>query len=418
MKNARVLGGLVVSILVLGAAGVQVARAAAPITACVNPGGTSGCFSSIQSAILSVPGRPGASITIADGTYKENIGIAQGQQIMLTGDTMNPGAVVIDGQNLGSTITLSKNASAIISSVTIINGKSSQGGAINSGGNLALEASSIANSSATGNGGCIFQGKTGQLLLIISKVDGCSSGSGGGAVYFQSNSGLTISASFIGDSTSASGDGGGLQIATGTAQITNTTFFQNSAQNGGGVALEKGKITGFNDTFDGNSATGSGGGLFQASTGGTIKLNNSSFGGNSANANGGAIDSSGKKNTVAISNTILGADMAGTGPECAGILKSNGWNLIFNIAGCTLSGKTSTNITSKSPMFEAALQCIGNEGLNTPCALPIQAGSPAVSFGNPAKPVVNSFGAACASIDAIGTARPKGSCDIGAFQIP
>jgi hypothetical protein len=410
------------SVLIVAASlalGAQTVRAA-PVAACVNPGGTGGCFSTIQAAILSVPGNPGIAITIADGTYQENIAIAQGQQIQLTGDTSNPGAVVIDGGRMGNTVTVSENSGVIISSLTITNGSSSQGGAINSGGTLGLEDTIIENSSVSGPGGCIYQSRPGQFFMVLSSVEGCTAGSGGGAIYLAGGPAATIESSYIGNSKTTSGDGGGFQIAAGSADIINSTFFNDSAQNGGGLALEKGKgtVSGFNDTFDNNSATGSGGGVYQAVGAAAIKLNNSSFGGNSAGASGGAIDSSGKKNTVSLSNTILGADVAASGPECAGILKSKGWNLIANTAGCSFSGKTKTNITGQSPMFADALQCLTNLGLNTPCALPIQAGSPAVSSGNPGKPAAFTFGAACVSTDALGTTRSKGKCDIGAFQIP
>jgi hypothetical protein len=114
--------------------------------------------------------------------------------------------------------------------------------------------------------------------------------------------------------------------------------------------------------------------------------------------------------TVALQNSILGAnsDQGGQAGDCAGVLLSQGYNLIQDTSGCTLTG--TSDIVGLPPL----LGPLGDNGGPTPthALLP---GSPALDAGDPAG-CRDSQGTLLTS-DQRGEPRPQGNaCDIGAFE--
>jgi len=83
---------------------------------------------------------------------------------------------------------------------------------------------------------------------------------------------------------------------------------------------------------------------------------------------------------------------------------------VFETNGCTATGKTKHNLSG-----DPKLGPLGNHGGTTETQA-LLAGSPALKAGNPA--TLNGVGNHCEPTDQIGTPRPKGKCDIGAFQNP
>jgi len=71
-------------------------------TLCVNPGGTGGCFASVQAAVDAAG--TGDVVTIAPGTYTENVLIGEGKQLSLEGDA--PSTTLLDGGGSGRTVTV------------------------------------------------------------------------------------------------------------------------------------------------------------------------------------------------------------------------------------------------------------------------------------------------------------------------
>lgn len=70
--------------------------------ACVNPGGTGGCFSSINAAIAAT--FPGGLVLVAPGTYKEDVVIGKPLSLIGAGATVTiidatglPNAIYVDG---------------------------------------------------------------------------------------------------------------------------------------------------------------------------------------------------------------------------------------------------------------------------------------------------------------------------------
>jgi CSLREA domain-containing protein len=227
----------------------------------------------------------------------------------------------------------------------------------------------------------------------------------------------------------ATADAGGILNAAPAASLTvtaSTVSGNTSGETGGGLATDGGTVTIRNSTISGNQAECSGGGIL-LSNGTTVTLNNVTIAENVADANppppgacgaennGGGI-SIGAGNTVNVSNTIIGANRDQSSgsdarhPDCSGTIASQGFNLIQDTTGCTISGTTTGNVTGQNPQLSPLAD---NGGTTQTHAL--RQGSDAVDAGNPVAP--GSGGSACEAADQRGVNRPEGPrCDIGAFE--
>ena len=157
-----------------------------------------------------------------------------------------------------------------------------------------------------------------------------------------------------------------------------------------------------------NCGGGGGGGIYNNS--GTLTLTNSTVSGNSSSCAGGGIYNS---DTVNFKNTIIaGNSTGGSAPDCLGTVTSQGYNLVQDTSGCTITGDTTGNITGQDPLLDPL-------ALNAPGTTETRAlgtGSPAIDAGNPAAP--GSGGNACEATDQRGVARPGGAaCDIDAYEV-
>ena len=252
-----------------------------------------------------------------------------------------------------------------------------------------------------------------------------------GSAYFGAgiyNSGaLTLMNVAVRDNTSESSGGGILNYET--LNLTNVTISGNTASGahplgGGGIAHFGGAATLKNVTISGNSAINTGGVGNVASGGGisvynpaTLNLNNVTIVNNVAIASaaylgtGGGIDAS-QADPVNFKNTLIaGNTSSGAGPDCAGTLASQGYNLIQNPAGCTIAGDATGNVTGQDPLLTPLAYRGGTTQTHG-----LLSGSPAIDAGNPAAP--GSGGDACEASDQRGVARPQGTrCDIGAVEI-
>jgi hypothetical protein len=179
-------------------------------------------------------------------------------------------------------------------------------------------------------------------------------------------------------------------------------------------------------SVSGNKSTGT-----NATGGGTLislcdaTLNNVTIANNSANSAGGGIGavfagviggnpSEINRLRVVISNSIVAGNHAPKSPDClSGSLSmiSHDYNFVGDPTGCRLRGKIAHNIYFSDPILGALMNNGGTTA--TQALLP---GSLAVGAGNPG--VLNGKYGDCVATDQIGTARTKGNCDIGAYQLP
>ncbi len=171
--------------------------------------------------------------------------------------------------------------------------------------------------------------------------------------------GLTISGG------NPSGDGGGI-LNKATLTLVQSTLSGNNAGSRGGGIYNSSSLTLANTTLSGNSSKTNGGALFNFS--GTANLNNVTVKANIADSdangsgNGGGVFHSG--GTVNFKNTILAGNLdksaSGKHPDCSGNLTSQGYNLIQDQTGCTISGTTTGNLIGVDPQLGVLADNGGN----------------------------------------------------------
>ncbi len=229
------------------------------------------------------------------------------------------------------------------------------------------------------------------------------------------NQTVTISALNITGVASTLVDGGAITLNTGdTLNLSNSAIFNNvistiiiDSGSGAGLFNNGGTANIVNSTFSGNSADNDGGGIRNSA--GTTNLNNVTITNNTAADDGGGISQGG--GTVTLNNTILANNINGDGstPNCNGTITSNNYNLLEDSTGCTIAGAQTGDVTGVDP----DLGPLQNNGGNT-LTRALLTGSAAIGAGNPATPA----GApTCETTDQRGVTRPQGTvCDIGAFE--
>ncbi|HKY62721.1 MAG TPA: choice-of-anchor Q domain-containing protein [bacterium] len=197
-----------------------------------------------------------------------------------------------------------------------------------------------------------------------------NSGIRGGGIYALSDLDLNNAAVY---SNLALGEGAGIYVNDSTVGATSVTFADNLAEDGGAAFVEGGTLSLLNVTVSLNSANELAGGILN--DGGTVELE----------------------------NTILAGNLAPEGPNCGGdSLTSNGFTLLGDASGCTLSAGTG--------------DLAGDPGLGSFNSLsaPGKAHIPLVA-GSQALDAIE--GDLCPETDQLGQSR-KGNCDIGAVEGP
>ncbi len=264
-----------------------------------------------------------------------------------------------------------------LSGLSIINGNlpseglPHRGGGLRNQGRLTIDHVIIsANTLAgmDGNGGGIYN--NGYCWINNTTLHDNEAGMGG-AIYNDENGHLQVAATTLDHNSSR---GGGGIVNKGSARITNTTFFANTATGAnslpGGAVRNSGMATLLHCTIAGNSASAGGGGIYN-------------------------------DNTLSLTNTII-ADNGTDNCLLPGGLISEGGNL-DSTTTCGLFRRPD-DIFNANPM----LAPLHDNGGPTP-TMALKPGSPAIDAGIPQDQIAT---------DQRGLSRPRRKgFDIGAFEL-
>ena len=187
-------------------------------------GQASDIYCSIQSAINNA--KPNDIINISSTRYRENLII--NKNITLQGD--KNGVSIIDANRNGSAIVIKPGNRVRLKYLTIINGKSENGGGIFNEGSLMLSNSTVSHNIAQQAGGGIFNKRsaTGSLLVESSRIvrnkslgdDKYNIKYGGGGIY--NDAPLVIIKSNINNNYATDNGGGIYSVYSGRKNASNS----------------------------------------------------------------------------------------------------------------------------------------------------------------------------------------------------
>lgn len=385
---------------------------------CVNPGGTGGCFPTIQQAIDAAARRD--VIEIAAGTYVESFVVPPRSRLTIRG--AGAGATVVDGGGAGTVVEVQgPGAQLTVEGLTIRNGNrgvhlgtaakvrlascevldnvGGSGIVLDERANLTIDGCTIAdNSNAIPGGGIRADSRRARITIVGSTLEGNTSLRGGGL--------FSLGRVHITDSTvrgnTAVEEGGG--VFANNLQVIRSTVSGNSANIGGGIAsyfLDRAQVRITDSTISGNSASRAGGIAAQS----TLRLDHVTVANNTAAVRGGGIGTAPAFEQKAIfRGTILADNSAPEGADCDNVKAR-----LF--AGNLIESDTCTKvIAGRSPLLtdDPLLGPLQNNGGPTETQA-LGAGSPAIG--------VLTTRSLCRQPDQRGVARAV-PCDLGAYEAP
>ncbi|MEJ2600905.1 MAG: Ig-like domain-containing protein, partial [Anaerolineales bacterium] len=314
--------------------------------------GSGGCADSsgactLRAAIQEADARPGPqTIALSDQTYQISTTLSINSDITILG--LGTDRTIVGGTGSDRLLTINGGAKVSLSGLTLTGGETTSpgGGIYLQQGDLTLQEVQVNDNHAGGAGGGIWVGNGNSLTVSESSITGQSSDLGAGGIY-----------------------------NLGTLSLQNTTVSGNQGQSGGGISTT-GPAHLLNVTLADNHAYDTGGGL-----------------------SGSAFN---------LKNTLLAGNTAPHGPDCAPSFTSQGYNLLGDSGGCSVSGVSSTDHIGVS----AHLSGLALNGATT-FTNALGGSSPAIDAGACDLPT-----------DQRGVKRPQDGnldgnpqCDIGAFEL-
>lgn len=214
------------------------------------------------------------------------------------------GEATLDGDRLGSVLTVSGAVTVAISNLTIADGSANEGGGIfNWYGTVTLVDSIVSGNTGRDGGGGISN-RYGAVAVTDSTIRGNTGITGGG--IFTSGGTFTVANSVVTGNSAVPGEGGGIfNGSDGTLTLTGSTVAGNDATYDGGGIANTGTFTLNDSTLTGNTSFW-GGGI--ANWYGAFTLNDSTVRGNSARFGGGIYIFGGGPFTVTGTSAITDND--------------------------------------------------------------------------------------------------------------
>ncbi len=360
-------------------------------SSCVNPGGTGGCFASVQAAIDAAA--TGDLVTVAAGTYAEQITIGPPKRLTLVG--AGAGATILQSAGGVPAVRVGPSTRTTLSGITLQDG----GLAVDEAASVTLTGCAI----DAGGGNAASAAARSRLSLEDCTISGAS----GPAIYSEGSQ-LDVVRSDIHDNT-------GTGIQTRKLRMTDSSVRDNGLY---GIEMHGGRIRG--STVSGNLVYGVQVGSVAPFGGGTLRVERSTIHGNSfggisvAERYAAIVDQS----TVADNGEFGVAASAGffrapgrltlrssivsghATVDCTGLARTRGANVVEDPSGCTIAGP--------APIVgDPLLGPLADNGGPTRTRAP--------GPGSPALGAV--LDASCRNPDQRGVARSV-PCDAGAFEVP
>jgi len=226
------------------------------------------------------------------------------------------------------------------------------------------------------------------LTLTQGNGTGGTSAFGGAIRVFNIGASLNLDSISVSGNNSSAG-GGGVQISfAASANITNSTISNNiAAFGGGGTQIETPNVVNITNTAisgnASNNSTSGGGGIRLLNGNGVLNITNSTITNNTTGFDGGGIRQQAPY-TVNLRNTIVAGNIdssGGNAPDIEGTITSQGYNLIGDGSGGTITATSGDQIGSSTSPINALLAPLANNGGPT-FTHALMADSPAINTGN------------------------------------
>lgn len=324
--------------------------------------------------LVSVPS-PEAGLPVENNAGNGDLDITENLTIRGSGAKVT----TIDGGGYDRVFSIARDATAVITDMTITHGDAT-------GGDTAV---------GIGMGGGVFNQGTAtleRLRLIANNADG------GGAVFSTPRTFITIRESLLADNTAV--EGGGMRLDSG-GEVINSTITGNVLHTKDLAAVLPDEMSGYGGGIDHR------GGNDVAIVNSTITYNHALKGGGGVNSGQGyaPVSDQIELGRVRLLNSIIAMNTSEAGPgNChvsAQIIESVGHNLDTD-ASCFLAA--GGDMPNQDPLIAPLAD---NGGPTETQAL--RRGSPAIDGGATE---------GCQRVDQRGVSRPQGAgCDIGAFEL-
>ncbi|MCE9630525.1 MAG: hypothetical protein K8S94_07390, partial [Planctomycetia bacterium] len=283
---------------------------------------TSDAFTTLREAITTANASADAdTIVFASSLFAGGAGtITLGSGLPTIAATSSAGTLAITGPGAASLTITANNGNfrvfqvvsggnATLSGMTVTGVNSTDYGAIQNYGTLAIDATTVANNSASLGGAGIYSHWGGAILSVSnSLITGNSSSGSGGGIRNYSTATITNTV-IVGNSAGGEGGGGLFHSDSVPITISNSTIRGNAASWGGAIRTNAtGRVTVDACELSDNASNGDGGGIYGGGSA-DIAVTNSTISGNRAQGVGGGIFNG---RTVSVTNSTIASNAAAT----------------------------------------------------------------------------------------------------------